>query len=89
MINSTTPLTGSQNPNLSSHPSIFSTTSLKPSLGIGFTYTSDVTMLVQRTQEVFTLDQREQERGAGRRVVEVLKNKLGVRSFLSLGLVMH
>lgn len=76
MINSTTPLTGSRQ--LNPFPSVFSTTSVKPALGLSFTYTSDVTLLLQRTGEVFDQDDRERKDGAGRSVVEVLKNKFGV-----------
>lgn len=76
MINSTTPLTGPRQ--LNPFPSVFSTTSVKPALGLSFTYTSDVTLLLQRTGEVFDQDDRERKDGAGRSVVEVLKNKFGV-----------
>jgi DNA repair protein RAD51 len=63
---------------LNPFPSVFSTTSVKPALGLSFTYTSDVTLLLQRTGEVFDQDDRERKDGAGRSVVEVLKNKFGV-----------
>ena len=76
MINSTTPLTGPRQ--LNPFPSVFSTTSVKPALGLSFTCTSDVTLLLQRTGEVFDQDDRERKDGAGRSVVEVLKNKFGV-----------
>lgn len=77
LINSTTPLTGPRQ--LNPHPSVFSTTTVKPSLGTGFTYTSDVTLLLQKTGEVFDSDENEKRNGQGRSVVEVLKNRTGVR----------
>jgi hypothetical protein len=78
MINSTTPLTGPRTVN--PHPSIFSMTTVKPSLGIGFTYTADVTLLLQTTAEVFESDPKENNGrgGSGRTVIEVLKNRMGV-----------
>jgi len=81
MVNSTTSLTGPRTVN--PHPSIFSTTTVKPSLGIGFTYTADVTLLLQTTAEVFESDPKENNGrgGSGRTVVEVLKNRMGVSGY--------
>lgn len=76
LINSVTALQTlrSHNP----YPSAFSATTCKPSLGAGFAYISDVQLLVQSTAQVFVLDENEKREGAGRSVVEVLKNRFGV-----------
>lgn len=63
--------------------SAFSTTTVKPSLGREFTYTSDIELLLQDTGKVFGLaDENERNRAGSapglRVLVEVVKSRVGV-----------
>jgi DNA repair protein RAD51 len=61
----------------------FSATSIKPALGSSFTFTSDISLLIQETGKLFGMvDEGERERirtAPGlRAVVEVLKSRVSV-----------
>lgn len=61
----------------------FSATSIKPALGTAFTFTADISLLVQETGKLFgMIDATERERARSapglRGVVEVLKSRVSV-----------
>lgn len=62
--------------------SVFSTTTIKPSLGVSFAFETDIELLLQDTGRVFGFDQTERDRASlarGCRVVaEVLKSRVSV-----------
>ncbi len=76
---------------LTSHPvpclpanisSAFTTTTIKPALGTSYAQFPDTTLLIQRTRDVFVVD--EGETSSERRVVEVLKRKDGASCLLGI-----
>lgn len=87
--------------------SAFSTTNIKPPLGASFTYFPDISLLVQKSTDVFVMDVHErrmmadapaagqygttgkrEEWNDSRVVVEVIKNRTGVRNILA-GVAYH
>lgn len=66
--------------------SVFSTTTVKPALGVSFSFFADITLLLQETGKVFGMAdeverERVRERPGLRGVVEVIKSRVTVGLF--------